>query len=68
MSESLFLLFSLGAERYACLPPRWRGAAADALQGPARGTPGWPACCPTASHVPVIDLSMLALGRPAARA
>ncbi len=67
MSQSLHLLFSLGEERYA-LPTA--GVAMVLPLSPCKSLPGAPAWVAGllphgGSHVPVIDLSMLALGRPA---
>ena len=67
MSQSLHLLFSLGEERYAL--PTAEVAMVLPLS-PCKSLPGAPAwvagLLPHGSgHVPVIDLSMLALGHPA---
>ncbi|HZG22739.1 MAG TPA: chemotaxis protein CheW [Herbaspirillum sp.] len=68
MSQSLFLLFSLGAERYAL--PTAEVALVLPLSPCKRlpGAPPWVAgLLPHGDgHVPVIDLSRLALGQPAA--
>ncbi|NQE47696.1 chemotaxis protein CheW [Herbaspirillum rubrisubalbicans] len=67
MNQPLFLLFSLGEERYAL--PTAEVAMVLPLS-PCRALPGTPAwvagLLPHGErHVPVIDLSMLALGRAA---
>lgn len=67
MSLSLFLLFSLGSHRYAL--PASEVASVLPLT-PCKSLPGAPAwvagLLPRGdAHVPVIDLSMLALGQPA---
>ncbi|QNB08139.1 chemotaxis protein CheW [Herbaspirillum frisingense] len=68
MSESLFLLFSLGAERYALSTAE---VALVLPLSPCKALPGAPpwvaGLLPHGDgHVPVIDLSHLALGRAAA--
>ncbi len=67
MSLSLFLLFSLGPDRYAL--PAAEVASVLPLTPCKRlpGAPAWVAgLLPRGdAHVPVIDLSMLALGQPA---
>lgn len=67
MTQPLYLLFSLGEERYAL--PTAEVAMVLPLS-PCKALPGAPAWVAGllphgGGHVPVIDLSMLALGRPA---